>query len=71
MGISKKDEQKWQAQDDARVMAQYQEIISDKSRMSRAMKEASKQAEDLTKRANAMKNAASVKTSGSRTSRKK
>lgn len=63
MAVSKKQEQQWQAQDDARVMAQYQEIISDKARMGRAVKEANKQAQDLTKRANALKSAARVKTS--------
>lgn len=68
MAVSKKQEQQWQAQDDARVMAQYQEIISDKARMGRAVKEANKQAQDLTKRANAMKSAAKVKTSGRKNS---
>lgn len=46
---------KWQAEDDARIMAVYQEIISDKSRMNRAVKEANRQANDLQKRANTMK----------------
>ena len=32
-------ERKWQAEDDARIMAQYQEIMNDKARMSRATKE--------------------------------
>lgn len=68
MAVSKKQEQQWQAQDDARVMAQYQEIISDKARMGRAVKEANKQAQDLTKRANALKSAAKVKTSGRKNS---
>lgn len=68
MAVSKKQEQQWQAQDDARVMAQYQEIISDKARMGRAVKEANKQAQDLTKRANALKSAARVKTSGRKNS---
>jgi hypothetical protein len=71
MAISKKQEQQWQAQDDARVMAQYQEIINDKARMGRAIKEASKQASDLSKRANAMKNAANVKANGGTFRRKK
>lgn len=70
-GISKKQEQQWQAQDDARVMAQYQEIISDKSRMGRAIKEANKQAADLSKRANALKSAANTKAFGGKISRKK
>ena len=69
--ISKKQEQQWQAQDDARVMTQYQEIISDKSRMGRAIKEANKQAADLSKRANALKSAANTKALGGKISRKK
>ena len=71
MGPSKKEEQQWQAESDARTMAQYQEIISDKARMSRAIKEASKQASDLNKRATAMRNAANVKAKGGAISRKK
>lgn len=51
--ISKED-QKWQAECDARTMAQYQEILNDKTRMSRAIKVAQQQAKDLTKRAAAM-----------------
>lgn len=65
MAITNKDRQQWQAEDDARVMAQYQEIMSDRFRMNRAIKEANKQASDLSKRANAMKNAANIKLSGS------
>lgn len=68
--MSKQDLQ-WQAEGDARVMAQYQEIMSDSARKNRAIKEANKQAADLTKRANAMRSAASVKTNNSRGSRKK
>lgn len=62
MGPSKKQEQQWQAESDARTMAQYQEIMSDNARKNRAIKEANKQAADLTKRANAMKSAANMKT---------
>lgn len=61
MSISKSDELKWQAESDARTMAQYQEILADKARMQRAMKEAKKQANDLEKRTAAMKAAASTK----------
>lgn len=68
--MSKQDLQ-WQAEGDARVMAQYQEIMSDSARKNRAIKEANKQAADLTKRANAMRSAASVKTNNSRGNRKK
>ena len=69
--ITKKQEQQWQAQEDAMTMARYQEIISDKARMGRAIKEANKQASDLDKRASAMKSAASIKATGGRISRKK
>lgn len=55
------EELKWQAENDARVMAQYEEIVNDKSRMQRAVKEAKKQAADLQKRANAMNSAANKK----------
>lgn len=68
--LSKQDLQ-WQAESDARTMAQYQEIMSDKSRMNRAIKEANKQAQDLTKRATAMKSAANIKATGGRVIRKK
>lgn len=71
MAITSKERQQWQAEDDARVMAQYQEIMSDSARKNRAIKEANKQAADLTRRASAMKNAASMKTGSSRGSRKK
>lgn len=64
MAITKKQEQEWQAQEDAHTMARYQEIMQDKSRMSRAIKEANKQAQDLSKRANAMQSAATFKNGG-------
>jgi len=67
--MSKQDLQ-WQAESDARTMAQYQEIMGDKSRMNRAIKEAEKQAKDLNRRASAMQNAAKVKTA-TKTNRKK
>lgn len=57
----KKRELQWQAEDDARTMAQYQEILQDKARMGRAIKEANKQAQELNKRATAMRNAASTR----------
>lgn len=71
MAISKRQEQQWQAQDDANTMARYQEIMQDKARMNRAIKEANKQAQDLTKRASAMKSAANMKTTSARTSGRK
>lgn len=55
---SKTEQQKWQAESDAHTMATYQEIMKDKARMNRAIKEANKQAADLQKRANAMQSAA-------------
>lgn len=61
MAINKKEEQKWQAECDARTMADYQQIISDKGRMSRAIKVAKSQAADLTRRATAMQNVAKTK----------
>jgi hypothetical protein len=68
--MSKQDLQ-WQAESDASTMARYQEIMSDKARMNRAIKEANRQASDLSKRADAMKSAASMKANSSRGSRKK
>lgn len=52
--VGKSQQQKWQAQDDAMTMARYQEIMSDKARLQRAVKVAKQQAEDLNKRAAAM-----------------
>ena len=50
MPVKSSDELRWQAESDARTMAQYQEILQDKARMNRAIKEANKQAADLQKR---------------------
>lgn len=71
MVTSKKQEQQWQAEGDARVLAQYQEIISDKKRMSRAIKEADRQASDLSKRASVLRSAANMKATGGSIRRKK
>lgn len=68
--MSKQDLQ-WQAESDASTMARYQEIISDKARRNRAIKEANKQASDLTKRANAMKSVANIKATDGNIRRKK
>lgn len=62
--ISKREEQKWQAESDAHTMAQYQEIMSDRARMNRAIKVAQQQAKDLSRRANAMQSVARTKSSG-------
>lgn len=64
--IKNSDDLKWQAENDARTMAQYQEIMKDKARMNRAIKEANKQAADLQKRTNAMKAVAGTKSSKSK-----
>ena len=60
------EELRWQAEDDAQVMATYQEILGDKTRMNRAIKVAKSQAADLTKRANALQNVARTKSSSKR-----
>ena len=64
-----KEDLKWQAIGDADTMARYQEILNDKPRMNRAIKEAERQAKDLQKRTNAMQSAARVKTPAKTTSR--
>jgi hypothetical protein len=52
---------RWQAEDDARTMARYQEIMGDSKRKSAAIKQARTEAANLEKRANAMKMAAGGK----------
>ena len=54
----KQRELEWQAEDDARTLANYQGILDDKARMRRAIKKAKEQAADLQKRANNMTKAA-------------
>lgn len=61
---NKAQEQKWQAEDDARTMANYQEILNDKGRLGRAIKVAKQQATDLNKRANAMQSVATFRNGG-------
>lgn len=56
--LAKQRELEWQAEDDARTMARYQEIINDKLRVTRAVKVARKQAQDLQKRTNTMQKVA-------------
>ena len=62
--ISKKEQRQCQAEDDARTMANYQEILGDKSRLNRAIKVAQQQARDLNKRAAAMQSVAKTKSTG-------
>ena len=52
---------RWQAESDAGTMARYQEIMQDKVRMNRAMREAKRQANNLNKRAAVMNKAATIK----------
>ena len=61
MPVSKSERQKWQAEEDASTMANYQEIIGDKARMNRAIKVANERAKDLQKRASAMQSVAKVR----------
>jgi len=61
MKTSSRQEQQWQAEDDARTMARYQEIIGDKARMGRAVKVAQQQMSDLKERMDAMNKVASTK----------
>lgn len=48
-------EKQWQAEEDARALARYQEIMSNSKRKAAAMKQLKSQASELEKRANAMK----------------
>ena len=58
MASLSKEDLKWQAESDANTMAAYNEILSDKARMNRAIKAAQARAKDLTQRANAMQSVA-------------
>lgn len=53
------NELKWQAEEDARTLVRYQEIIGDSGRKNRAIKEATRQANDLEKRLKTMREAGS------------
>ena len=48
------DELRWRAEEDARTIERYNEIINDKSRLDRAMKAAKKEVENLTERIEAL-----------------
>ena len=67
-----KTEKEWMAEDDARTMAQYEEIMADSARKARAVKAAKDMASDLNKRASAMNKVASnkSKTTSSRSKKK-
>ena len=48
------DELRWQAESDCRTLEEYQQIISDKARLDRAMKAAKEIVSDLQDRAKAL-----------------
>ena len=48
------DELRWQAEEDARTLERYQEIMNDKGRLNRAMKAAEKTVDNLQERAAAL-----------------
>lgn len=48
-------EKQWQAEEDARTLSRYQEIMNDSRRKNAAMKQAKLEATRLEKQANAMK----------------
>ena len=56
-----KEELDWKAEDDARVLAQYQEILLDKARLSRAKKAATKEVANLSNRLQIMKKVSATK----------
>ena len=48
------DELKWRAEEDARTLERYQEIMNDKPRLERARKQAQKTIDNLQQRADTM-----------------
>jgi hypothetical protein len=58
------DEKRWQAESDARTMAEYEQIMSDASRRRAAVSAAKGMATDLNKRASAMTKVAGTKSAG-------
>ena len=48
------DELKWRAEEDARTLERYQEIIKDKDRLKAALTQAEKQVDNLKQRADAI-----------------
>ena len=62
MGRAKMTEQEsiWRAEEDARVLAEYQAIVNDKDRLTKAKAIAKKEANNLTKRALDMKKVSKI-----------
>lgn len=56
----KNQESKWQAEMDAHMLAQYQELFDDKARFRKAVKQAKKEAERLNNRAKSMARVAKI-----------
>lgn len=56
-----KEELDWRAEDNARILAQYQEILLDKARLSRAKKAATKEVTNLSNRLQIMKKVSATK----------
>ena len=56
-----KQELEWRAQDDARILAQYQEILLDKARLKNAQMAAKKELDNLNKRLQVMKKVTATK----------
>ena len=61
-----KEELDWRAEDDARVLAQYQEILLDKARLSRAKKAATKEVTNLSNRLQIMKKVSATKSTSTK-----
>ena len=66
-----KDEKRWRAEDDARTMAHYEEIMADSARKKAAIGAAKSMTSDLNKRANAMNRVAGTKSTKSSTTTKR
>lgn len=66
-----KDETQWRAEDDARTMAHYEEIMSDPTRKKAAVEAAKSLASDLNKCANAMNKVVGTKSTKSSTTTKR
>lgn len=71
MASTIKSEKDWMAEDDARTMAQYEEIMADSQRKARAVKAAKSMATDLNKRASAMNKVAGSKSPSKSSSKSK
>lgn len=62
---------RWQAEDDATTMANYEELLKDNARVRRAVKVAQNRANELSKRADLMGRVAKFKNGGKMKAKKK